>query len=72
MLDEDAFGCLPRRIPRWTFTALGFNDALHALCSVDLLNQQPFVALAYIDIFHPLWLWRLVGTNIWLVVERWD
>ena len=72
MLDEDAFSCLPRRIPRRTFTALGFNDALHALRTIDLLNQEPFVGIAYIDVLHPLWLWRLVGTDIWLVIERWD
>lgn len=72
MLDEDAFSCLPRRIPYWTLTALGFNDALHALRTIDLLNQEPFVGIAYIDVLHPLWLWRLVGTDIWLVFERWD
>ena len=72
MLDEDAFSCVPRRIPRGTFTALGFNDPLHALCPIDLLDQEPFVGLAYIDALHPLWLWRLVGTDIWLVFERWN
>ena len=72
MLDEVAFSCVPRRIPRGTFTALGFNDPLHALRTIDLLDQEPFVGLAYIDALHPLWLWRLVGTDIWLVIERWD
>ena len=30
------------------------------------------MGLAYIDALHPLWLWRLVGTDIWLVFERWN
>ena len=30
------------------------------------------MGLAYIDVLHPLWLWRLVGTDIWLVIKRWD
>lgn len=72
MLEVDAFSCLPSRIPRWTFTALGFNDALHALRPIDLLDQEPLVGLAYSDVLHPLRLWRLVGTDIWLVIERWD
>ena len=72
MPDEDSFGCLPRRIPRRTFTALGFNDALHALSTIDLLDQEPFVGIAYIDVLHPLWLRGLVGTDIWLFVESWD
>jgi len=72
MLDEDAFSCLPRRIPGGTFTALGFNDALHALCPINLLDQKSFVGLAYFDLLHPIWFRRLVGTDIWRVFERWD
>jgi len=72
MLDEDTFSCLPGRIPRGTFTALGFNNALHALRTINLLNQEPFVGLAHIYALHPLWLWRLVRTDIWRVVERRD
>ena len=67
-----AFGCCPRWIPCGTFTALGCNDALHALRTIDLLDQEPFVGLAHDDVLHPKWLWRLVGTDIWLVIERWD
>ncbi|AUQ56343.1 hypothetical protein PhaeoP18_03548 (plasmid) [Phaeobacter piscinae] len=72
MLDEDAFSCLPRRIPHGTFTALGFNDALHALRTINLLDQKPFVGIAHIDVLHPLWLRGLVGTDICLFVESWD
>ena len=51
---------------------MGFNDALHALSPINLLNQKPFVGLAYIDVLHPLWLGRLVWADIRQVVERWD
>lgn len=30
------------------------------------------MGLAYVEVLHPPWFWRLVGTYIWLVFKRWD